>query len=556
MKITVIINLLLLCNVICFGQEMTDVQMLKAKTQEIIIKKQIAVDNFESQIKDVSFPTIRVFARYKLASWLWKDGADKTERAEQLTIKAIDELYQYKSEITDSYFAFLKPKLFALLEVNSKETANKLVSKYKINEKNKFDNIFSILDKDEKLAVNIIINSLLSRDKLDSDVGLFLDRLQRRKSSELKRVLEAIINLGESGRKRFSSDSFIEIFSYFRDSSVPNSLRVRFYDLVIITIKKDIQSQTSNKSSSHELLFSTINDISKFAPNLYEQAQVLMISLSTRISQERRETIERTERIAQSADKLGAMISEAEKADEHSVKYTLYERAARLALSKKLFELAIEIIGKTIENKESDTSPPLEFRIQLHDQFLVRVVEESLKKSDIASANLAIKKIDDLLIKAKSNIKMALFYYENQDVVLSTDSFNEALKLTKKYDNNFKKVYVCFQLISAIEKIDNNRISELVEVTSKTINSIPTLNIDDKPDTNNYNKYVSNVMAINLNWSVLISDLATNRSNEVSNLAERINKKEIKIIAYIVLITNQINFEEKELKSKTKLQNS
>ncbi len=105
-------------------------------------------------------------------------------------------------------------------------------------------------------------------------------------------------------------------------------------------------------------------------------------------------------------------------------------------------------------------------------------------------------------------------------------------------------------MISSIQEIDKSRISEIAAIIAKNIDDIPTLGIDDKPETENYKNYVSSMMAINYNLLPVMSKLAKENKNEALNFADRINRKEIKIVANFALMAAEINFEEKLAKTK------
>ena len=85
------------CVLAVFGQQKSTV--IKLEQSEIVIRKQIISDDLEKQVQDIPFAAVRVFARYMIASWLWKDGRDDTGRAENLAVTAVDDLYKNKAEI-------------------------------------------------------------------------------------------------------------------------------------------------------------------------------------------------------------------------------------------------------------------------------------------------------------------------------------------------------------------------------------------------------------------------------------------------------------------------
>ena len=542
MKVKFLLILIAFCCLTCWGQKLTD--KTKGNTQEITIKKQIIVADLENQVKDIPFAAVRIFVRYKTASWLWKDGKDETGQAEKLAVKAIEEFYENKVEIPSLYANSLKPDIFALLEINAKETAKKLKAKYDFDSEDELNNAQSLLDKKdgEKLAADKIVKFLSNQTELSPMATSLIDQLQSRKSSELLRVLTTILNLEETGGSNFSANSLIFVIQNFRDSTVPNDLRIRFFRIVLNKARSALQFPDSNAQSAFNLLSMVMPDITANAPNLLPEASVLQAALTTRVSQAASEERERFERIENSPDKLSALISEAEKTENKTLKEELYSKAAQLALGMGKFVLAVDLVEKTIGEQESEDAA-IKFRRQWHDQFLGDVAQKALKKDDADSAKYATKKIIDKLSMAEVLRKAAAYYFEKQDLVSANAAFDEALKLTTNAETGAKKVYSFIRLIPTIQKIDKSRISEIAGKTAKAIDSMPTLNIDDKPGTENYEKYVTTVMAMNWNLLPIITELVKGNKNEAIDFANRINRKEIKVIAGYALAVDSLNVE-------------
>jgi hypothetical protein len=71
------------------------------------------------------------------------------------------------------------------------------------------------------------------------------------------------------------------------------------------------------------------------------------------------------------------------------------------------------------------------------------------------------------------------------------------------------------------------------------------LTVDDKPGSKNYENYVNFVMATNYNLLPVITMLAKEDINEAMNFVNRINKKEIKIVADFGLSVESLKAESK-----------
>lgn len=524
---------------VCFGQKSP-----KKNTDEIqqaIIKKQIAVNSLESQIKDVPFAAVRIQVRSRIAAWLWKNGKDDSGQAEDLAVKAFEEIYERKNEIPQIYFLSLTRETLALLEANSPATAKKLIKKYNISDEENLDSAYSILDaKDgEKKASEILKNSIADKKELNSMAAEIIYELASRKSPELITALSEIIGLEESGRSSFSAASLLWVVDAFRSSLVSNELRIRFYNLVIRKAREATASSETDSTPAYNLLYAISQDISKNAPNLIPEAAALEANLKVRVNSSTNEDNALNEKIENSPDRLSALISEAEATENKGRKKELYTNASLLALKKKKFRIAVELLEKSQIGENLDDEKNIH-SLRWHDQFLGDVSEQSLKANDADSSKYASDKIIDKLIRADVLRKTANYFFEKQSPASATDMLDEALKITDKTENNSRKIGTLLRLIPAFQKMNRTQLSDVREKTAKAINSLPTLNVEDKPETENYKKYVGSIMAIDINLLSTMNYLIKENRNEAANLADGINRREVKIIADYTLLTDSV----------------
>jgi hypothetical protein len=548
MKLKLSLILILFCVVTSVAQKVHEKAQIAR--QQIILKKQTIVDDLDSQAKNVPLAASRIFARLKIVEWLWKDGKDDTGRAEAIAVKAVEELYEKKNEIPNSIF--LSADLFSLLDLNAKVAAKKLRAKYNIAEKEDLSNASSLLNKEggDKIVADKIKKALASEKDFNS-FGYMLRNLRERRSPEYLPILVEIVSLEETGRNNFTTDSLVWVIDFFTDAAVPNDLRLRFYRIFLGRARNALQTNdTSDITSADSLLYAILPEINQNAPELSAEAIALKSVLSAKTSQRMREVQERKKRIAESADKLEALIAEAEKTDNKNDKNDLYDDAGSLATEKAKFQLAVDLYGKALENLAEEDSLKPELRSLYHDQQLNEIVKEALAKNDIDSARYATKKILGDLKKADALRQTAIYFHENKDSASALNSYDEALKLVARQDGAKEKFYMLFRLIPSAQIIDRDRVAETTAITAKTIDNLPTFNPEDKPGTHNFNNYVATIMAINYNVNQVMSGLLKNNKSEANDFAIRINRKEVKIIADIVLAINTIEIEKKRTNVK------
>lgn len=528
------------CVLAVFGQEKS--VGTKAEKSEIVIRKQIICDDLEKQVKEIPFAAVRVFARHKIASWLWKDGKDETGRAENLAVTAIDDLYENKAEIPPVSFDWLRLELFTLLDHNARDAANKSREKHNAgptDDPNFFDSLPDQKE-GEKIAVDGAIKSLVDQSQGNPDIHILIGRLQARKSVELLRLLIAILNAEETGRTQFTATSLLFISPYFVEPSVPVQIQKRFLKLIVDKSKTAALTPNGDVEGFFWLLNGRMPDFSTIFLELAPEAGAVHTVLKTRVSRESRESQERSDRIRDSADKLNTAIAEAEKAADKGTKYNLYVFAAQLALKEKKFNYSVDIAGKAAEIDLPSGINSEKSRKRLFDQFLKDVVGAALQSDDPDSANYATKKISDPLSKAENLRKTANYYFDHSNPVAAGSALDEAIKLIIKAEGGNERIVSLINILPTTQKIDRTRISDLGELTAKYINSIPSLNVDDKPGTENFKSYVTFVMAVNWNLLPVLTKLLKENRSGAADLAGRINKKEIRVIADLALSTDSV----------------
>jgi len=548
MNLKLSLILIVFCALASQAQKVDD--KAKIAAQQIILKKQIVVDDLDSQAKNVPLAAARIFARLKIAEWLWKDGKDDTGRAESIAVKAIEELYEKKNEIPNSIF--LSAPLLAMLELNAKDAAKKLKAKYKIEAKEDLSNAGSLLDKEggDKILAAKIKQHLTNGNDL-YQTSYLIGELRDRKSQEVLAILAHIIALEEAGGNSFPAGALFNLTDYFREQTVPINLKTRFYRIVLGKARDATQSPDGSIiTSADSLLYAVLPDINRNALELSGEATALKSILSAKTSQLTRESRERDERIKGSEDKLAALISEAEKADSKNVKRDLYDDAGLLATKQEKFQLAADLYGKALENIANSEKVKPEILYGHHDHQLNEIVKAALDKNDVESAEYAMKKIIGEFKKADALRQTAIYFFEHKDSATALNNYYESLKLVAKQENTEMKFYMLFRLIPAAQTIDRDRVSETTAITAKAIDNFPTLNPEDKPGTDKFNEYTSTIMAINYNVNQVMRDLIKKNKSEANDFATRIIRKEVKIIADVVLAINQIETEKKQVNAK------
>lgn len=496
---------------------------------DISIRKQLIVADLENQIKESPLAAVRVFARYKLAAWLWRGGKDETGQAERLTVAALDELYESRAEIPALYFNSLSSSIFVLLETNAKASAQKLKARYNFDSEGELKNAYSLMSAKggEKAAADTLQKSLAAKTELSPMTLWLMQDLQERKSPELPRILQEIVSLEESGGSNFSAETLFFVVDYFRGAQVSDGLRLRFYQDVCNKAKSAILNPDSDAKSAYDLLNAVLPDISQNAPALLPEASALQFACMNRVPPSAVEATEAYKKIEASPDRLGALVSEAEASRDKGQRVNLLTQAAQLALRQDKFRLAVELLDRV----RADVDLEKDSRFSLwHDQFLSDISEKALKAGDVEAAGYASERVINKLTLANVLRLTAIYQHEKLDAVVAAATLDKAVKLAVNADDTVPKIHLLVRLLSTASKVDQSRVSEIAGQTAKAINALPSPAAGDKPGTENYRRYVNSIMAVNERLTPVFEQLVGKDRSEALAFAAGIKKKEVTLM--------------------------
>jgi hypothetical protein len=519
------------------GQD-PDFEVVK-EAGDAAVRKQIIVADLENQIKNIPYAAVRVCTRYRLAAWLWKDGEDKTGRAEEIAVAALEDHFRNKTEIAPTYSCH--PQLFILLDKNAKEAANEARKRHDPSRADESLQLAALLNQadGERRAVDAALGLLSRPGEGNPDLVYLMFQLESRGSPELNRLLAGIVASEESGATRYPP-YMIEIFgSYFIKPAVPVEIKRSFIRLVVRRSLNVAQLTVPDQDLYFRLLRSLMPEIPSIYPEILGEASIALGILGTRMARSTKEAHERYERINNSADPLAATVAEAERATEDSDKNGLYTYAARLALRAGRFTYAVDLMEKASEFDKTGDEAYKEFQISLRDQFYRDVIAAALKANQPVAANYAIRRVTGAPEKAEAFRNIAAYFVENGDVNSGREAHDEAIKILSRIDGSPGTIATLLKMIPVAQKIDPTRVFELNRLVTRSINNIPNLNVEDRPDTANYREYVRRILLINSSLFPVLSGLVKENRNAAEDLASRIDKKEVRIMADFVLLTNE-----------------
>jgi hypothetical protein len=500
--------------------------------EDLVLKKQVFVDDVESGSNAVQYPAVRVNIRYKLAEWLWKNGRDDTGRAEPLAVKAVEELYGKRSDIPSENLSALSKNLFALLDKNAPNAGARLKKKYNVGAGSDIYAAYEKIDKPggDTEAARAIIRSLAAGDEFDEMVPALLGKMAAMRSPRIPAVLGALLEAMEADRISYDLKSLGWIFPFFINEAVPAPLKNRYFVLVLGKARAQMQQQTSATGYDYRLLENVIFALGKTSPDLVAEAEAVRLVLINRGTGVTSARLEADRRIAEADDKVGALMDEAERAIDEGQKLDFYIRAVNLAISESKFKIAIDVIDRLRSTGQRDFIEPWT------DLQLGFIARKAFEKDELDPAVKATENIRDGVKGAEAWKVAALYFDGKKDGLNARDALDKAIGLLS--DESTENPFRTFTLVRAIpdvRKIDRSRLTEVIVLAAKAINDLPTPGIDDKPGTVNYQRYIACVFQINRDLDSAMPKLLKGNRLEAEDLTGRLQKKEVRVFADMLI---------------------
>jgi hypothetical protein len=545
MKTRLLLVLLLTAASIAFAQK--PVKNEPTLAQQFIAKKQVIADDLELQVKDVQYAAIRGYVRYKIAAWLWQKGPDETMRAEALAVKAVEDLYAKKDEMPSGVRYKLVSDLFTLLDTYASERSAKLKTKHGFGLEEDFFSGFSQLEKkdgDQAVAARLL-KALSKPGDVHAMINPLLNSLRIMRSSQFPAVLGAFLEGVESGRVSGNNGMLFLFFVNFNDPQAPTAMRQRYFALIVDRARRAVVRPEADNAVVYEMLVSAINRFGELAPDLLAEAMALKNGLAASESRLAKAKREAEARINESLDKLAATIEEAERADDLVNKSRFYSQAVGIAKNSGKFAIAVDLIDRVVEVDKR------EFMKGWPDQEYADVARRAFEKSEVEIGLKAMDRVVDPVKRADAG-KVAVNYYDGKkDPVAARDMLSTVLRsLAQPPSEDPNRVYRLIGVLTTVQKIDRVSLPQTIMLTARSINELPTPGIDDKPGTKKYNDYVAHLMTLSFGLPSVLSVLLTREKADAADLTDRIQKREVRILADTVMAIDALETARKEAEKK------
>ena len=521
---------------LCYGQ-----QLSPESNQQVRTKVESDLYKLADEIKLMDEPAFRLFLRIRLATFLWgrSNNTEAASRAEIIAQDALADLEAHEKEIPGLYAKLFRRDLLALFQLHLPALAARMVEQDKAeqkNSRNEFEIAYSMLDSKNGMrpAVEMMRRNLSSGRDPKNMLIFFLGQLEQQHSPELQQLLTEIVVTEEKQAGTVPVNALLQIIKFYLKDETPLELRARYFAVVVRTVELNYNGFDQNLMRfSYEVLNNVVlPGIRSLTLSLYPHAQSVTATLAGRVPQTTLDQITSRNRINLSADPLNQLIVEANATKDESLKESLLIEAAHLAVGKDQLKLAIALIPA------SSNDPNYKL---WRDQFLGDLVNTALKTKDTEMAGYAASKINSPLRRASALEKIALDYFEAKKLAYAREMLNDAVNAIEKSDSDAEKAKAYFSITPAFMKIDEVRVTEMIQAAIKSINNIPQPKIEEKADSAARQTYAKTLTEIG--WNIVPVFRSYAQKDEIGTflLASGIQRREAKTFAlfgaYIGLIS-------------------
>lgn len=464
------------------------------------------LSSLNQQIKTVDSAALRASLRLKISDFIWRNKiVEGQSLAENVIVEALEDFQKNKTEIPAPYQDLFQADALALLRVNAPTLYKKISARGGLEKGNSLQSYKLVTEHGETGAAKAIAdvkNRLIAANdpaNINAIIFIIQELLTQNRVLEVNSILETVLaSQGQAGT--FSPQLLLFLNGNFLSQTTPIDLQKRFLTVVIANGQQLLlqlnagNENRANYQSIYTVLNSNLPQVQKLLPSEYPQVLALVNALQKKLPQHDKEQEEIAERIKHSKDKLAQIISEAKSAKSQKTANDLWRQAARLALSEKKYQVAVNCVH-SIESDDINSE-------LWHDQFLdIEVAKAAIENKDVESAEYAISKIKSKLRSGTALLQIVKHHYENKDTVQTQSTLMEALKRIRAADNDVQKARGLSEALSAALVVDNNQVYEITQSFIKTVNALPTPNIEDKPESETRKQFVKDIqlpLAINI----------------------------------------------------------
>jgi hypothetical protein len=485
------------------------------------------IENLPAEIQKIDDATVRVFLQLRLATFYWSEESQQPrEKARALTLSALQYLDERRAELVPLYGDSFREDLLALLEVHAPDLAARYRAgadtTQKVTPGNSYDVAYSMLRTKGQapVAIQTFIRALSGGEPPTMTISYFLSELGRQQPSLLPQVLSDILSVQERRPETLSIEMLFWLLEPYVWRNNRYDIKRRFLSVAVAATAESYRwSDLGQLATAFNLLRVTVPLTQKLVPGIYPQAAAQLATVRARLPSE---TVERSaiaERIRQSEDPLGQMITEANSMTSPALKSDLLIQAAQLALTKGKLQLAFDLVTSTALDDQKHN---------WQQQFLSELVKSAVELKDTKLALAIASKIETPLARAEALQRLALLFFNLNDPWKAKESLVESLKLVRTSDNTPEKTIAFLRSLRAVARVDQAMVPEVAEESIKALNALQFAAQNEKPQSEATRRALVAVV-----WNTMPSFEALVQWDELGalNFVEKIERVEFRTVA-------------------------
>ena len=487
----------------------------------------------KSEIKNLEEAQMRGFLRLAIIRFIFENDVRKEfDSAETISIDFFEDMAKNSDQFTPESSVRWGNQLIAVIRLKSPDFAKRLEMKYL----SKTDmSVADLTDLQNGAKQSDIANrtiAKIAKGEVSDYVLSIHNAIRPVDPISADRILSALLSFFESVSDIGKYGPMLDFIggNYSRPDA-PSELKKRYFQFVVNLARDQVDKAAEGQTAQFILrtLKSALPQIQDLIPSLFTEAQSIFLVLDTRLNKNNRDREEIYARINASDDKLQQIIAEAEATKDKKIKDWLWAWAARLALEKKKFRLAVDMAMKG----EVDLDGIQNGR----DRFLCGyALEAMLKEKDFELADYTIRQIDNDFIHGTALLIAAKALVDVEDSTQAFEKLSVALRLFEKSDPDPESVYRILGIVPASIKIEKHAGFDVASRGLKIAGRIPTPNPEDRIGTPVRDKYI-NLVLLPVAFSIqkAFAELARSDVSLAESLSQEIKSRNWRLVAEAVV---------------------
>lgn len=424
-----------------------------------------SINRLLDQVDASDEPTLRVFIRLKIASYLWSNPSGSIN-PEAVAKAALADLQAHEKEIPALYVNLFRRDLTAQLMAHAPDPSASQTEGSQVARRSDVEVAYALLGQENgaEKAVGLVRRSIAAGQDPGPVIVPFLHRLEKVSAADVPTVLAAMMSEEESRPGYLSAEALFTLKHLYVREQTPPELQRRYF-AALINRAGDTEADAALAVDTYAVLDDVLPVVERLSPELYPVAGARLSQLAWRVPDSALERLSAEKRVSQSRDPLAQLIAEADAAGDPSLKEALQVEAAHLALEKGQTRTAIDLVAH-LEPKGNEAR-------LWRDQFVEGAVGRAVAKGDVEVARYGADQIRSADIHSSALQKIALHLQKSNDPAGARDALDSALKLVNASDDGADKAGALLDLAASYAKVDSQRVPELTRAAVTAINKIP-----------------------------------------------------------------------------------